>query len=109
MVFSGLVEVLKGQIYDVGTGSQADQFTATTKSLASYSGRMFSNPQDIRIAIECQKDVAIRIPTSRKDIYVEVENLLLGKEIDVYVKRSQQYLQNKAKYTSWPWDNAQRP
>ena len=33
--FSGLTEDLKGHIYDVGTGSQADQFTATTKALAS--------------------------------------------------------------------------
>ena len=61
--FSGFTEDLKGNIYDVGTGSQADQFTATTKALASYAGRKCSDPQDIRIAIERQKDVAIPIPT----------------------------------------------
>ena len=49
--FSGMTEDLKGHIYDVGTGSQADQFTATTKDLASYDGRKCTNPQDIRIAI----------------------------------------------------------
>ena len=63
-----LKEDLKGQIYNVGTVSQADQFTATTKALASYSGRKCSDPQDIWIAIERQKDVAIPIPTSRTDI-----------------------------------------
>ena len=45
--FSGLTEYLKGHIYDVGTGSKADQFTATTKALASYAGRKCSDPQDI--------------------------------------------------------------
>ena len=49
--FSGLTEDLKGHIYNVGTGSQADQFTTTTKALVSYSGWKCSDPQDIRIAI----------------------------------------------------------
>ena len=64
VIFSGLIEDLKGHIYDVGTVSQADQFIATTKVLASYSGRKCSNPQDIWITIERQKDVIISIPNS---------------------------------------------
>ena len=36
---SGLTEDLEGHIYDVGTESQADQFAAITKALASYAGR----------------------------------------------------------------------
>ena len=51
VTFGGLTEYLKGHIYDVGTGSQADQFTATTKALESYAGRKCANPQDILIAI----------------------------------------------------------
>ena len=31
-------EDLNGHIYDVGTRSQADKFTATTKALVSYTG-----------------------------------------------------------------------
>ena len=100
VTFGGLTEDLKGHIYNVGTGSQADQFTATTKALASYAGRKCSDPQYIRIAIYRQKDAVISIPTSRTDIDVEVVELLIGKDIDVYVKRSQQYLQNKAKIYS---------
>ena len=42
----------------------------------------------------------IQIPTSITDINVELAKLLHGKEIDAYVKRSQQYLQNKAKIYS---------
>ena len=41
------------------------------------------------MAIERHKDVAILIPNSRIDIDAEVSKLLLGKEIDVYIKRSQ--------------------
>ena len=85
----GLTEDLKGHICDVGTGSQADQFTATNKALASYAGQKGTNPQDTRIAIERQKDVSIPIPTTSTDIDEELENLLLVKEIDNYVKHSQ--------------------
>ena len=75
----------------MGKLSQAYQFTAITKALAGYSRRKFSDPQDIRIAIERQKDVAIPIPTSIMDVNMEVANLLLIKEIDAYVKRSHKY------------------
>ena len=51
VTFSGLTEDPKGHIDNVGTGSQADHFTATTKTLASYAGRKCTNPQDIRIKI----------------------------------------------------------
>ena len=77
-----------------------DQFTATTEALASYSGRKCADPQGIRITIECQKDVSIPIPNTRTDIGEEVAKPLLGKEINVYVRRSQQYRQNKAKIYS---------
>ena len=100
VTFSGLTEDLKGHIYDAGMGYQADQFTATTKALSSYAGQKCSNPQDIRIAIESQQDASISISTSRTDIDGEVEKLLLGKDINTYAKRSQQYLQNKAKVYS---------
>ena len=79
------------------TGYHADQFTVTNKALARYSRRKSSDPQDIQIAIEHQKDVVIPIPTSISDINAEVAKLILGKEIDAYVNRSQQYLKNKAK------------
>ena len=49
VALSGLTEDLKGNIYDVGIGSQAGQFTATTKDLESYSGHKCTNPQEIRI------------------------------------------------------------
>ena len=63
----------------MGTVSQADQFTATTKALAIYAGRNCTDPQDIQITIERQKDVSIPIPTTRTEIDEEVAKLLLGK------------------------------
>ena len=82
------------------TGSQADQFNVTTKALASYARQKCSNPQDVRIAIECHKNVLIPVPPSRIDIEEEVEKLLLGKDVYAYAKRSQQCRQNKAKIYS---------
>ena len=84
----------------MGTVSHADRFTATTEALASYAGRKCADPRDTQIAIERQKRLLIPIPTTREDIYKEVAKLLFGKEIDSYVKRSQQYRQNKAKMYS---------
>ena len=56
VTFSGLTEDLKGNICDTGTGSQAYQFTATTKALASNSRRKCSNPQYIQISIDRKKE-----------------------------------------------------
>ena len=84
----------------MGTESQADQLTATTKALASYAGRKCSDPQSIRIVTERHNDVVIPIPTSILDINAEVAKLLLGKDIDACIKRRQQYRQNKAKIYS---------
>ena len=86
VTFRELTEVLKGHIYDVGTGSQADQFTATTKVLVSYVGHKCTDPQDNRISIKHQKDVIFPIPATITDIDEDVAKLLLGKEIDAYVK-----------------------
>ena len=88
VAFNGLIEYLKGHIYNLGAGSQAYQFTATTKALERYAGRNFTNPQDIRITIKHHKDVTIPVPTTRTDIDKEVAKIILVKDADAYVKRS---------------------
>ena len=50
--------------------------------------------------IERHKDVVCPTDHDRLDIEAEVAKLLLGQEIDAYVERSQQYLQNKSKLYS---------
>ena len=84
----------------MGTGSQTNQFIATTKDLASYAGHKGTNPRDIRISVERQKDVVTLIPYTRNDIDRYMDKLLLVKDIDSYDKRTQQCNQNKAKIYS---------
>ena len=100
LTFRRITEDLKGHIYNMGTGYQTDQFTATTKYLASYAGCKGTNPRDIRISVERQKDVVTLIPYTRENIEGDMAKLLLVKEIDSYDKRTQQCHQNKAKIYS---------
>ena len=37
--FSGIIDDLKGHIYDVGYGQQADAFVKTTEEISGYAGR----------------------------------------------------------------------
>ena len=106
--FSGLIEDLKGRIYNVRTGSQENQCTATTKSLASYAGRKCANPQDIWLAIELQKGVSTPIPTTRTDIDEEVEISSLERRSMCTPSAVNSTAKTRRKYTPWPWDNAQR-
>ena len=47
------------------------------------------------ISVKRQKDVIILIPYKSTDINEGVAKLLLGKDIDTYVKRTQKYHQSK--------------
>ena len=75
----GLTNDLKGRIYDVGTRSQANQFTPTAKALAVYAGHKCNNSQDIRISIKRQKEVITPILSMITDIDKDVSKLLIGK------------------------------
>ena len=100
LTFSGITEDLKGHIYNMGTGSQTNPFTATTKDLASYAGCKGTKPRDIRISVDRQKDVVTLIPYTRNDIDEYVDKIMLVKYIDSYDNRTQQCHQKKAKIYS---------
>ena len=68
--FKGETEGLDGHVYDVGTTTQAEQFTETTKKLASYAGRTCKEPQDIHRTIEELKDITVPFPSPRTEILV---------------------------------------
>ena len=93
--FTGLTEYLKGSIYDFGTISQSNRFITTTKSIARYVGRTCIYPKHIRISIKNLEYATISIPAKQEDIDEDIDKILLGKELDVYVKRRQIYCQNK--------------
>ena len=77
--FAGETEELKGSIYDVGTGSQADMFITTTKAIASYAGCTCTDPQDIRVAIQKLEDTVIAVPQKEEDIADDVATIILSK------------------------------
>ena len=46
------IDDLKGHIYDVGYGQQADAFVKTTEEIAGYADRTCKKSRDIRPTIE---------------------------------------------------------
>ena len=59
--FSGRIDDLKGHIYDVGYGQQADAFVETTEEIAGYVGCTCKQSTDIRAAIEKLQDGTITL------------------------------------------------
>ena len=94
--FKGETEALSGHIYDVSNSGQGEQFSETTKKLASYSGRTCKEPQDIRLAIEEVKEVSIPIPTERSITDTTLKAKLYEKDIEIWSKRESLYRQNKS-------------
>ena len=90
--FKGETDDLEGHIYDVGTRTQAEQFTKTTKKLASYAGRTCKEPQDIQRAIEELKEVTVPIPSERLGIANDtLRGKLYEKDIEIWSKRESLY------------------
>ena len=98
--FEGKTPELKGHIYAVGVENQADLFTKTTKEIAEYAGRHCKQSLDIRTAIETLAEVVIPVPADRGTSNTTFNNLMLGKDLDIYVKRVDVYNQNKAEMYS---------
>ena len=98
--FEGKTEELKGHIYDIGVENQADLFAKTTKEIAEYAGRHCKQTLDIRTAIETLAEVGIPVPTDRGTSNTTFNLLMLGKDLDIYVKRVDLYNQNKAEMYS---------
>ena len=63
-------------------------------AIASYEGRTCTDPQDIRIAIKNIEYVKTSTPLKQEDIGGNITKLLVGKELDMYVKRRQLYCKN---------------
>ena len=50
--FEGETEALKGHIYNLIGSKSADLFITTTKQIAGYVGRTYTQGGDIRLAVE---------------------------------------------------------
>ena len=80
--------------------NQADLFAITTKEIAEYVGRHCKQSLDIRTAIETLAEVLIPVPADRGTSNTTFNSLMLGKGLDIYVKRVDVYNQNKAEMYS---------
>ena len=71
-------------------------FTITTGKIAAYAGRTCKEAQYIRVAIEKVED--IKIPKSVKDTEGDdvINETILNRDIEAYVKRKAIYRQNKS-------------
>ena len=83
-------------MYDVGTSTNSEIFTITTEKVAAYAGRTCKEAQGIRVAIEKVEDVII--PKSVKDTVGDagINERILNRDIEAYVKRRATYRQKKS-------------
>ena len=94
--FKGETTDLEGFIYDIGTPSQAEQFSKTTIKVANYAGRTLKHSQDIRQAIETLKETTFTAPTRPATIGdSEIDKMILTRLVDEFVKKQSAYQQNK--------------
>jgi hypothetical protein len=86
--FEGKSEALKGHIYDCSASKQAEAYIRTTKEIAEYVGRTYSQGADIRCAME-----ELEMPTFGDNITdppegaTKTEVRTWEKEVDELVKQ----------------------
>ena len=94
---------LKGRIYDVGYGQQADTLMKTTEEIAEYAGLYMQKSTNIRAAIEKLQDVTITLETkvTIAEVPDEDDRTIIRKgQIDEYRKRKATYQENNGKIYS---------
>ena len=70
--FYGGCSELKGKIYDCSTHKEADKYITTTKAIAEYAGRSFTNGGDIRASILNESLFIIPMPKDPADNYTDI-------------------------------------
>ena len=101
--FSGIIDDLKGHIYDMGYGQQADAFVKMTEEIAGYMARTCKQSTDIRAAIEKLQGVTITLEAKVTIAEVPDEDdreIIRKSQIDEYRKRKATYQENKSKIYS---------
>ena len=96
----GKTEELDGFMYDVGSNSQAQLFTDTTREIAEYAGRNLKESQDIRRAIENLVEMTFTLPTRANIGDVSLNKAIFNKQLDNHFKRENSYRQNRATMSS---------
>lgn len=106
--FEGRTEGLKGHVYDLRP-TQADQFVKTTKEVALYVGRTYTNGSVIKAAIETLEPPLIQPPEELPEDATRTETRIWEERIKDFVKRETIMKENIKALYSLVWGQCSDP
>ena len=92
----GKTEDLNGFMFDVGSNSQAQLFTNTTREIAEYAGQTLKELQDIKQAIENLNKTSFKLPVRINKGDMLINNVIFNRQFDNHFKQENSYRQNRA-------------
>ena len=103
--FEGETEALKGHIYDLIGSKSADLFITTTKQIAGYVGRTYTQGGDIRLAIENLALPTLEGPTAPTPTDA-LAVAIFREEVREFVKRTKKLEENVQLLWALLWGQA---
>ena len=91
--FEGETEALKGHVYDLIGSKSADLFITTTKHIAGYVGRTYTQGGDIRLAVENLTLPSLEGPTAPTTTDA-LTVAIFHEEVKEFVKRTKKLEEN---------------
>jgi len=88
------ISELKLHVYGLANNKQAEQYTKTTKAIAEYVGRVYGPEMKVLVSLSREsepEEPEYPSTTSAKD------KAIWSKKYDLYAKKSDQYVEHKAK------------
>jgi len=89
------ISELKSHVYGLANSKQADQYTKTTKAIAEYVGRVYG--PEMKVLVSLGKESVPKEPEFPKDSTDEKAKAIWSKKYDLYAKKSDKYVEYKAK------------
>jgi len=89
------IRELKSQVYGLANSKQADQYTKTTKAIAEYVGRVYGH--EMKVLVSLGREMPPEEPDHPVDTTNEKEKAIWSKKYDLCTKKSDKYVEYKAK------------
>jgi len=89
------ISELQSHVYGLANSKQADQYTKTTKAIAEYVGRVYG--PDMKVLVSLGKESLPVEPEFPQDATDEKAKAIWSKKYDLYTKKSDKYVEYKAK------------
>ena len=90
-----LDEDLKSQVYAFAkSGGQADGYAKTTKAIGEYVGKLYGHEMSVMVLQLTETNIAAPVLADKAD---RSQELIWGKEYDLYLKKKDRYDTEKAK------------